>query len=83
MFSDDVLGNAQPESRASAGLFGGVKRFEDVGQDIISHAASGIGEAYADVRPLLPGLDGDDAVPVNGMTGIHQKIQKDLPQFLG
>jgi len=78
----DVAGDGQAHAHSAAFTFGGVERFEDLGNPPGGNARSPVHDGHSNRDVVLPGRDSDAATfrrhQGDRVHGVHQKVQQHL-----
>src|SRR3989338_6740940 len=82
MFFDDLIADAQPQPRPLAGGFCRKERIEYFIQDFRRDPLAGIAHVDAHEFVLSIGFDRDGARPLDGVQGVDDQVDEDLPQPL-
>ncbi len=85
VFFDDAVTDAQPQTGAFADGFGGKKRLEQPTFYVFAHAFSGVGYSDRDLAFVFQifGFQRDSPVPLHGLQGIVDDVEKYLVDFAG
>jgi hypothetical protein len=76
---NDLVANRQAESGPCANFLGREERIANLAEILFGNAAAGVGDANRDVlRVVELRLDGDLALPLDGLGGIRDDVQEHL-----